>query len=93
MSFLFDFCGLDSLSAILASIIQLLALAILVRALLSWVRPDPYNPIVRALNSITDPIMEPLRQIVPRIGMFDITPIVALIGLSIMGRAVCSTGF
>ncbi len=93
MSFLFDLCGLNSLSAILASIIQLLALAILVRALLSWIRPDPYNPIVRALNSITDPIIEPLRQIIPRMGMIDITPMVAIIGLGIMGRAVCSIGF
>jgi YggT family protein len=93
VSFLFDVCGLNSLSGILASAIQLLSLAILARALLSWVRPDPYNPIVRALNSITDPIIEPLRQVVPRFGMMDITPLVAIIGLGILGQVVCSTGF
>ena len=90
MSFLFDFCGLDSLSAILASIIQLLALAILVRALLSWVRPDPYNPIVRALNSITDPIIEPLRRIIPRMGMNEITPMVAMFLLFCLAEIVRS---
>ena len=93
MSFLFDVCGFNSLSGILASVIQLLSLAILARALISWVRPDPYNPIVRALNSVTDPIIEPLRRVVPRFGMMDITPLVALIGLGILGRAVCGLGF
>ncbi len=93
MSFLFDMCGFTSLSGILASTIQLLSLAILARALLSWVRPDPSNPIVRVLNSVTDPILEPLRRVIPRMGMMDITPLVALIGLGILGQAVCGLGF
>ena len=88
MSFLFDMCGFTSLSGILASTIQLLSLAILARALLSWVRPDPYNPIVRALNAITDPILEPLRRIIPRIGMMDLTPMAAMFMLFILASLV-----
>ena len=90
---MFGIGDINSLGGLLALPIRLLAFAILARALLSWVRPDPYNPIVRALNAITDPILEPLRRIIPRMGMMDITPLVALIGLGILGQAVCGLGF
>ncbi len=67
----------------------LLSFAIIARALLSWVRPDPYNPLVQMLNQITDPILEPLRRVIPPIGgMMDISPIVALIILQILQTVV-----
>ncbi len=67
----------------------LLSFAIIARALLSWVRPDPYNPLVQMLNQITDPILEPLRRVIPPIGgMMDISPIVALIILQILQTIV-----
>ncbi len=91
---LFNFCGLDNpLSGGLATLIQLLGIAVLARALLSWVVRDPHNPIARALDTITEPILQPLRQVVPRLGMMDITPLVALILLSIVAGFVCSSGF
>ncbi len=62
----------------------LLSFAIIGRALLSWIITDPYNPIVRILDQITEPILAPLRRIVPQVGMMDITPIVALILLQIL---------
>jgi len=53
---------------------------ILIRALLSWVNPDPFNPIVEFLNKSTEPILEPIRRIVPfwKIGI-DISPIIAFL--------------
>ncbi len=63
---------------------NLLMLAILARALISWFRVDPYHPIVQFLEGITDPIMRPLRKVVPPLGTIDITPIVALILLQIV---------
>ena len=62
--------------------------AILIRVLLSWlpmagIRIDPYNPIVRTLYSITDPILDPLRKYTT-VGMIDLSPIVALFGLEII---------
>ncbi len=75
--------------SILAAAIQLLSLAIFFRAILSWFVRDPYNPIVRALDAITEPILQPLRQIVPRMGMMDLTPLVAIIVLSIVGGILC----
>ena len=56
-----------------------LSFAIIARALVSWVITDPYNPIVYWLDRLTAPIMEPLRRVIPPIGMMDVTPIVALL--------------
>ncbi len=52
--------------------------AIFVRALMSWVTNDPRNPIISALDQITEPILSPLRRIMPRMGMFDFTPMIAI---------------
>ena len=62
--------------------------AIFIRVMLSWlpmagVRIDPYNPIIRFLYTITDPILEPLRRYFT-VGMMDLSPIVALIGLQVI---------
>lgn len=87
----FNICSPDPSHplSILAALIQILGLAIFFRAILSWFVRDPYNPIVRVLNSITEPILQPLRQIVPRMGMMDLTPLVAIIVLSVIGGMLC----
>ena len=54
---------------------------VLIRALVSWVNPDPLNPIVQFLNKTTDPILEPIRRRMPlnfRFG-FDISPIIVIL--------------
>jgi YggT family protein len=56
-----------------------LQFAIIIRALMSWFNPSPENPIVRFVIEITEPVLAPLRRIVPRLGMIDITPIVAML--------------
>jgi YggT family protein len=54
---------------------------ILVRALISWVNPDPYNPIVRMLVLVTEPVLRPLRRLVPpsRLGGLDLSPLLAMV--------------
>jgi len=64
-------------------IFNLLMLAVLARALVSWLRIDPYHPAIRLLESVTEPILRPLRQAIPPMGGIDITPIIALILLQI----------
>ena len=51
---------------------------ILVRALISWVNPDPYNPIVQFLQRTTEPILEPIRRLFPPMAI-DISPILAFL--------------
>ena len=87
-----DFRNIDTIGGLLAALIQLLILAILARAVLSWFVRDPNNPIMQALNTITDPILQPLRRIMPRFGMMDFTPLVAIIVLSIIAGMVRGIG-
>ncbi len=90
---LFDLCspdGITDIPAILAIIVQLMGMAVFARAILSWIVRDPHNPVARALDQITEPILQPLRQVIPRMGMMDLTPLVAIIGLSIIGQILCS---
>ena len=61
-----------------------LYVAIIGRSLMSWFNPSPDNPLVRFVYEITEPVLAPLRRIVPRIGMIDITPIVAIVLLQII---------
>jgi YggT family protein len=71
---------------------QILAFAIFARALMSWIpnlRPD--HPIVRFLNDITEPILAPLRRVIPSIGMMDISPLIAMILLSQVGNILANS--
>ena len=58
---------------------------VIARALISWVNPDPYNPIVRFLHNATDPVLYRLRSMLPflQAGTFDFSPIVLLLLLSV----------
>jgi YggT family protein len=67
-------------------VIQVFILALLVRALLSWVHVDPYHPLVRFLYNVTEPVLEPIRRILPRTGMFDFSPLVAIIAALALQR-------
>lgn len=67
---------------------QALAFIIFLRALISWFNPSPTNPIVVFLNHVTEPILAPLRRVIPRIGMVDITPMVAIILLIIIAQLI-----
>ncbi len=76
------------LIGIITIVFQALWWAILIRVLLSWlpmagIRIDPYNRAIQALYAITDPILEPLRKYFT-VGMMDLSPIVALISLSLL---------
>jgi YggT family protein len=66
----------------------LFELAIVARVLLSWFRVDTYHPVVAFLYQITEPILKPLRNIIPPLGMMDISPIVALILMGIIRQII-----
>ena len=65
-----------------------LTIAVFARVLLSWFPMRPDNPLIRILDEITDPILRPLRRIVPPLGMLDLTPIVALFLLQILEQVI-----
>jgi YggT family protein len=65
---------------------------IAIRALISWVNPDPYNAIVQILTRVTEPILRPIRKLVPpyKIGI-DISPIIAFLIIIFLRIAVVNT--
>jgi YggT family protein len=59
-------------------------IVIIINALLSWVSPDPLNPVVQLITLISAPIIEPIRRLIPPLGgMVDISPIIAIIALQV----------
>ena len=66
---------------------------IVIRVLISWVSPDPFNPIVQFLMRVTDPVLEPFRRVIPSIGFIDISPVVALLVLQVLQKFLVKTLF
>ena len=64
----------------------------MIRVVLSWIGYDPSNPFHSVIHEVTEPILAPIRQIMPRIGMFDLSPMVALFALTLIFRASLSLG-
>jgi len=65
---------------------------IIIRALISWVSPDPYNPIVQILMRLTEPVLRPLRKLVPpyKIGI-DFSPLIAVLIIIFLQYALINT--
>jgi YggT family protein len=72
----------------LALMIQFVATVVLwmiiIRAILSFVAPDPYNPVVQMLHRLSDPILKPFQRLIPPIGGLDISPVVAVLALQLV---------
>ncbi len=52
------------------------------RAIISWVNPDPYNPIVKFLNAVTEPVLSPIRRKIPiNLGGIDFSPILVILAI------------
>jgi YggT family protein len=68
----------------LAILLQILLVAILVRVVLTWFPVDPSNPIIRVLFEVTEPVLAPFRRVIPRIGMFDLSPIAAMLVIQVI---------
>lgn len=66
---------------------------IIIRAVMSWVTPDPNNPLVKALFVVTEPLLKPLRTLVPpsRLGGIDISPILAIVLIQILRYLLLGT--
>jgi len=62
--------------------------AIIVQAILSWINPDPHNPVSGILFNITRPVLQPFRRLIKPIGGLDLSPLIALITLMFIERLV-----
>ena len=69
---------LDALAVVIQWGLTLYMWVIIIRAVISWVNPDPYNPIVQFLYSATEPVLSRVRQKMPATGGIDLSPIIVL---------------
>ena len=79
---------------IVNTISTVLWIALLGRVVLSWIRVTPSSPlypVVTILYQITEPILAPIRRVLPRMGALDLSPMVALILISVIQRIIGAT--
>ena len=67
---------------------RVFSLLIIVRAVLSWVSPDSRNPIAGLVYRVTEPVLGPVRNLLPATGGIDFSPIVVLIGVQVLERVL-----
>jgi len=73
---------IEAVAQLLHMIISIYIWVIIIAALISWVRPDPYNPIVQTLYRLTEPAYALVRRYIPTaIGGIDLAPIIIILGL------------
>jgi len=80
------------IAKVLGVVLNIYMWVIIIRALLSWVNPDPYNPIVQFLTRVTEPVLRPVRKLVPayRLGI-DISPLIVILIIYFLEIAVVDT--
>lgn len=79
-----------SLLQLLLTLLNIYMWVIIIRALISWVNPDPYNPIVQILIRVTEPVLRPLRRLVPprKLGGLDVSPIIAILLIQLVRQTL-----
>ena len=89
---------LISIATILDYLLGFYKWVVITAALLSWVNPDPHNPIVRFLYSVTEPVFRPIRRLIGyRLGPIDISPIIVILAIifiqSFLVRTLIKVGY
>jgi YggT family protein len=82
----------DLLIRFLSILIPILELAIFGRIIMSWIDPGGQNTVSRIIREITEPIIGPIRKLIPSVGMFDFSPLIALFLLNILQQFVLRAG-
>ena len=84
---------MSAVAMILGSLLSLYFWIVIIAAVLTWVRPDPYNPIVRTLRALTEPVFYRVRKWLPftyTSGM-DFSPVVVLLSIELFNRIVVAS--
>ena len=68
---------------------------VIIRALISWVNPDPYNPVVRILHRLTEPLLRPLRELAPphKLGGLDLSPLILILLIQLVRSTIAYSVF
>lgn len=83
---------LDAFAVVLEYVLQIYSWIVIARVVISWVNADPYNPIVRAIYSMTEPVLSRIRRALPVYGGgIDFSPIVVFIGIMFLQSFLVQT--
>ena len=82
---------LTAIAGVLGMVLTLYIYIVIARALLSWVNPDPRNPIVRFLYNATEPLLYRVRRVQPFMGGIDFSPLVVIIGIYFLQSFLVTT--
>ena len=76
---------LDRVAMLLHLALQVYIWILVARAIISWVSPDPFNPIVRFLHRVTEPVLRPVRNLLPLQGLgLDLSPLIVLLAIYVL---------
>ncbi len=84
---------LNAVAYILEFSINIYMYIIIARAIISWVNPDPYNPVVRFLYRSTDPVLSRVRRFLPDLGGLDISPVIVILLIIFLQKFVVNSIF
>ncbi|MGD9082486.1 MAG: YggT family protein [Desulfobacterales bacterium] len=85
---------LKAIAVVLHYVLHFYMWIVIVRAVLSWVNPDPYNPIVRFIHNVTEPVLYRIRTKLPfDFGGIDFSPIIVILGIIFLQNFVVSSLF
>jgi len=80
---------MDIILELVDTVLLVYSLLIFARVIISWVRLDPYNPVVQFLHATTEPVLAPIRSLLPGGGMMlDFSPFIALLLISVLRRLI-----
>jgi YggT family protein len=82
---------LQAVATVLDTVLWLYMWVIIARALISWVNPDPWNPIVQFLDRATEPVLGPIRRWMGWQMGIDLSPIIAILAIVFLQKAVVQT--
>jgi len=85
---------LKAVAVVLNYVLHFYMWIVIARAVLSWVNPDPYNPIVRFIHNVTEPVLYRIRTRLPvDLGGIDFSPIIVILGIIFLQNFVVSSLF
>jgi len=83
---------LAAVAEVLRWVLNIFMWIVIARAILSWVSPDPYNPIVRFIHNVTEPVLYPIRRRIPlSFGGIDFSPVIVLLAVIFLQRFVVNS--
>jgi YggT family protein len=74
------------LFALFARLLDIYSIVVLIAVVTSWIRLSPDNPIVRFTSTLTEPLLRPIRRVLPDLGGLDLSPMVLLLGIQLLRR-------